>query len=69
MAITEKEVMEYLLQQSEIRLGRPLTDFGTMWRKKYDWNGPLTYKALGKEMWNVYCRDRYHWRKENQTEN
>jgi hypothetical protein len=24
-------------------------------------------KAMGKELWNKYYRDRYHWRKEHPT--
>lgn len=68
MAITEKDVFDYLLTQSEMRLGRPLTDFGSQWRQKHNWKGPLTLKAMGKELWNEYYRDRYHWKKEHKGE-
>lgn len=61
--ITEKEVFNYLLTNAELKLGRPCTDFGSQWRKENNYFGPLTLKAMGKDLWNKYYRDRYNWKK------
>lgn len=62
--ITEKEVFEYLMANAELKLGRPCTDFGSQWRKENNYKGPLTLKAMGRELWNKYCKDRYNWKKQ-----
>ncbi len=63
--ITEKDVLEYVLNNVELRLGAPCSDFGTIFRKKENYKGPLTIKAMGRELWNKYCRERRKFLKEN----
>ena len=32
-------------------------------RERYSWNGSISLKAMGKEMWSVYQSIRYHYKK------
>lgn len=61
--ITEREVFEVMLNNAELRVGAPCSDFGTMFRKKENYKGPLTLKAMGRELWNKYCRERRQFNK------
>ena len=63
--ITERDVFEAMLNRAELRVGAPCSDFGTMFRKKENYKGPLTLKAMGRELWNKYCRERKRFKKEN----
>lgn len=62
--ITEREVFEAMLNNAELRIGAPCSDFGAKWRKDNNYKGPLTLKALGRELWNKYCRERRQYMKE-----
>ena len=64
--ITEKDVFEAMLNGVEMRLniGKPTTDFGEEFRKKFDYKGPLSKKAMGAELWNEYNKMLYRRRKD-----
>lgn len=61
--ITEREVFEAMLDKAELRVGAPCSDFGTKWRNDNNYKGPLTSTAMGRDLWNKYCNDRYHYLK------
>ena len=65
--ITEKEVFEEMIKRAELRIGAPCSDFGTIFRKKENYKGPLTVNAMGRELWNKYCRERRAYTKKNDT--
>lgn len=56
--ITERDVFEEMINRAELRVGAPCSDFGTFFRRKYNIKGPLTLRALGKDLWNTYCKER-----------
>lgn len=56
--ITERDMFEIMLERAELRIGAPCTEFGSKWRKDNNYKGPLTANAMGKELWNKYCRER-----------
>lgn len=65
--ITERDVFEAMLDRAELRIGAPCSDFGTIFRKKENYKGPLTLKAMGKDLWNKYCKERRAYIKSNST--
>lgn len=65
--ITEKDVFIEMIKRAELRVGAPCSDFCTIFRKKEDYKGPLTLNAMGKELWNKYCRERRAYIKNNST--
>lgn len=67
--ITERDVFEAMLNGVELKLrvGAPCSDFGTVFRKKENYKGPLTLKAMGRELWNKYCKERRAYIKNKNT--
>ena len=49
--VTE-DVFEEMIKRAELRIGAPCSDFGTIFRKKENYKGPLTLNAMGRKLWN-----------------
>ena len=66
--MTERDVFEALLAGEELKLiiGKPVTEFGEYFKKKYNYKGSLSKKNMTKEMWALYNKEHYHWVKELQ---